>query len=814
MEMRRSGVIAAMACALVLVSAAGSMRVDAAPSVSVLVGDHYGTRIFPDDAFTVADPSMVTGRRVAFRLGVDYPTVGGVVLPACDSTNYSLCDGFAQLNRLDGFDLQPRVTVPLTGAVKLASVDDSNFYISDSGGAGVSGLRQLTFDPVSRTLAGIADKFLKESTTYAVHVTSGILDSSGAPIDACGGACTATFTTGAPSAELVNIRKSMDLPLTDPQNAFVQAGLATAASRKASFTQNGVDDVFLAASVKPSLAPPLDGLTRNDQTSADPAAPLTTGTAPNLILLPTSNSGYYAFGAFQSPRYQFASASGHQDNPYGTGDGYTDGEIPPVPTTQTPAPFGHDTLGIIVVTPNPTLFPKPWPVAIYGPGFTRSKFDIFVTADYNASVGIMTVATDPAGHSFGPKSTVTVNTLAGSQTFLTYGRGRDLNGDGKIADGLNDGVGPTAHVQGGVTTPSHKPIDGVRSGLVQTVIDNMALGRSLAAGLDIPGVGTDLVDKTRIMYYGLSFGGIYGTMLMGTDPLFHQGLLNVPGGPIVDIARLSGFRGNISDTLKVSRPDMLNGGPGANGFTEDLPLRNDPPQVIQHAGAFQLQDLFGATNWYDRSGSPETFAPRIRLRPDPAWATNPKIIAFQSAYGDATVPNPTAGVMYRAGDLFDRVVYYRNEKTPTFNTNPHGWLADPTLAGRTFGEAQLTTFLATGQLVTTNPVWLETPVADPNNFECLHYADPQTGVDASTTPRSPFSGDCPAAPSHGTLPNSSSGGSTSGGPSNTGGSTAGSTTGLTNTAGAAGGGGAAWVALATGLLMVAAARRRRLGRER
>ena len=50
------------------------------------------------------------------------------------------------------------------------------------------------------------------------------------------------------------------------------------------------------------------------------------------------------------------------------------------------------------------------------------------------------------------------------------------------------------------------------------------------------------------MYYGLSFGGIYGTMLMGTDPVFHQGLLNVPGGPIVDIARLSSFRGNLADS--------------------------------------------------------------------------------------------------------------------------------------------------------------------------------------------------------------------------------------------------------------------------
>src|SRR5437879_4170317 len=113
-------------------------------------------------------------------------------------------------------------------------------------------------------------------------------------------------------------------------------------------------------------------------------------------------------------------------------------------------------------------------------------------------------------------------------------------------------------------------------------------------------------------------------MLMGTDPLFHQGLLNVPGGPIVDIARLSSFRGDLADKLAISRPSLLNGGPGLDGFTEDLPLRVDPPEVITHPGAAALQELFANTNWYDRKGSPETFAPRIRLRPDPAWASNPK----------------------------------------------------------------------------------------------------------------------------------------------------------------------------------------------
>jgi hypothetical protein len=731
--------------------ASAAVPASAASATSVARGAHYGSRIFPDKVFTTRDRTQVTGRRVNFRQGIDYPTVGGVVQSACTSADYSICDAFSQLNKLDGFDLQPRVVVPFTGAIDLNSVSDSDFFISDDAGAFVSGLRQLTFDPVTHTLAGISDKFLREDTPYRIHVTSGIRDSAGKAVNTCGGTCVVSFTTRTASGELVGIRRSMDLPLSDSRNAYALAGFPGAStsttSRKLTFTQNGTDDVFLAASVAPSLADPLNGIVRNDQVKADPTAPgaFQSSAVPNLI--PPGTAGYYAFGSFLSPRYQFASATGHQDNSYGVGDGFTDGEIPPVPTTRTASPFGADRIGAIVVTPNPALFPPPWPAAVYGPGFTRSDYDLFVTADYNASLGIVTVATDPAGHGFGSRSTTTVTSNGAPTTFLSYGRGRDLDGDGQIGDGLNDGVGPTGHFQpDGSELPSRKPLDGLESGLVQTTVDNMALGRALKAGLDVPGIGTNLVDPSKIMYYGLSFGGIYGTMLMGTDTLFHQGLLNVPGGPIVDIARLSAFRGDLAATLGRARPSLLNGGPGLDGFTEDLPLRNDPPEVITHPGAAALQELFGASNWYERTGSPETFAPRIRLRPDPAWATAPKNVVFQTAYGDGTVPNPTAATLYRAGALFDRVVYYRNDKTPTFDSDPHGWLADPSLAGRTSGEQQLAAFLSTGQLVNTDPAWLEVPISDPNNLECLHYPDPQTGQDQVRQPF-PASGDCPAPPS-------------------------------------------------------------------
>ncbi|MEA2412882.1 MAG: hypothetical protein QOC77_3443 [Thermoleophilaceae bacterium] len=700
-----------------------------AKPVSVVRGHHYPATIFPSDAFTVPDKAQVTGRRVHFRKGVDYPSVGGKIRrKGCTSKTYSICDAFLELNKLDGFDLQPRVTVPFTGTVKLASVNDKDFFITTRKGAFVGGFRQLTFDPGTHTLAGISDKFLKESTRYSIHVTSGIHDGKGKSVKACGAkkGCVVPFTTRTASGELVRIRKALD----------------AAAPAKLTFTQGGIDDVFRAATVMPSVAGPLNGMVRNDQVKADPKAPgaFVSSAVPNLIA--PGAAGYFAFGSFLSPRYQFASTSGHTDS----AKGRTDGEIPPVPTKRTPKQLGTDRLGVVAVTPDPSQFPPPWPAAVYGPGFTRSDYDTFVSADYNASRGILTIATDPAGHGYGSQSTTTVMSNGTPTTFLSYGRGRDLDGDGKIGTGLDDGVGPTGHVRAkGGELPSHKPIDGVSSGLIQTAADNMALGRALKGGLDIPGVGKNLVDPSRIMYYGISFGGIYGTMLMGTDPLFHRGLLNVPGGPIADIARLSGFRGDLAAQLKRSRPNMLNGGPGLNGFTEDLPLRNEPPMVIKHRGAAALQELLGSSDWYDRAGSPETFAPRIRLRPDPAWAAKPKEVAFQTAYGDGTVPNPTAATLYRAGALFDRVVYYRNDKTPTYASDPHGWLADPTLAGRSSGQQQLAEFLSSGQLTNTNPAFLEVPIADPNNLECLHYPDPQTGQ-VQTRAAYPQSGDCPAPP--------------------------------------------------------------------
>src|SRR4029077_5816875 len=127
-----------------------------------------------------------------------------------------------------------------------------------------------------------------------------IRDSGGNPIHACGGSCVVPFTTRTASGELTSIRGAMDLPLSDPNNAYTLAGFPNAATstagRKASFTQNSVNDVFLAASVAPSIANPLNGTTRNDQVKPDPTAlgAFQSSAVPNLI--PPGGAGYFAFG--------------------------------------------------------------------------------------------------------------------------------------------------------------------------------------------------------------------------------------------------------------------------------------------------------------------------------------------------------------------------------------------------------------------------------------------------------------------------------------------------------------------------------------
>ena len=56
---------------------------------------------FPSDRFTVADASQNTGRRV------------NLAMPGDCTAQPSECEDIADLNQLDGFNMQARISVPL-----------------------------------------------------------------------------------------------------------------------------------------------------------------------------------------------------------------------------------------------------------------------------------------------------------------------------------------------------------------------------------------------------------------------------------------------------------------------------------------------------------------------------------------------------------------------------------------------------------------------------------------------------------------------------------------------------------------------------
>jgi hypothetical protein len=145
---------------------------------------------FPSDRFTVLDFQQRTGLRV------------NMPLPNC-ATNPSDCADLTLLNQLDGFNLQPRISIPFDGAIDVNSVNSSNVFLvqlprgfflgrdfdDDSlrrAGA-VIGINQVVWDPASLTLFAESDAHLDQDSSYLLIVTNGVHDASGHPIEAAKG---------------------------------------------------------------------------------------------------------------------------------------------------------------------------------------------------------------------------------------------------------------------------------------------------------------------------------------------------------------------------------------------------------------------------------------------------------------------------------------------------------------------------------------------------------------------------------------------------------------------------------------------------
>jgi hypothetical protein len=599
-------------------------------------------------------------------------------LPDC-SARPSDCNDIRLINELDGFDLEPRVAVGFGKSIDVGQVSKDNLYLEKDGKR--IGLNRLVWSPARRTLYGQPEQILEEGATYRLVVTTAL----------GGEAAATTFTTMTATDPLQRMRAQLD-----DGSAYDAAGIAPVGRGIA------LDGAF--------PAPAVLGMERQNDVGGGKFA------AEQIINTAVDNAGTYAFGSFESPSWL---------------DG--DRTIPQVATKSAPQVRGKERVGVALILPAGQKPEGGWPVAIHGPGVTRSKYDIFLAADYNARKGFATIAIDPVGHAFGPNGKLVLSTATGPAEVPMHGRAK--------ADPENDGI-DSEELQAPLS-PHPKATIAFRDGLRQTALDNMALVRAIQRGVDVDGDGAADLAKDKITYYAVSLGGIYGTMFMGAEPNVLVGAASVPGGPILEIARLApGFRSRVARELKNRQPSLLNG--GWEGFTESTPLYGAPAETKPAVGALAIQDVGERTNWINRSGSPETFAPLLRLRPAPG--VPPKKVMYQYAFGDQTVPNPTSATIMRAGGLQDVTSLYRNDRTPTAGTNPHGYLLDPRVTGRAPGQMQFSDFYTSFGEKITDPDGggnvFEVPIADPATLHALNYEIPA----AEGVPPAETAGSDPAAP--------------------------------------------------------------------
>src|SRR5689334_16638886 len=113
---------------------------------------------FPSDAQVVLDPTQRTGVRVNLPKPAACPAV--VPPPPASFAVPTDCYDIDELNTLDGFNLQPRVRIPFTGAIDPNTVAGNVFFVRLAPGGGRVEVNQVVWDTTTLTLFAESDQLL------------------------------------------------------------------------------------------------------------------------------------------------------------------------------------------------------------------------------------------------------------------------------------------------------------------------------------------------------------------------------------------------------------------------------------------------------------------------------------------------------------------------------------------------------------------------------------------------------------------------------------------------------------------------------
>jgi hypothetical protein len=669
------------------------------------------------------------------------------------------------LNTLDGFNLQPRFSIPFDGPIDVTTVTSNSVFLVRMGdtlnphdhGGQVVGINQVVWDVDTKTLHVESDQLLDQHTRYALIMTNGVHDAGDHAVEATLGFRLAPLTLAlSHDPVLRNYGQEMVQGLLAAYRAGVHVEDIVTASVFTTESATAVlekirDQIHTAtpAAADFNLGPDgtptvfsfdqLTGITLTQQNgwnlqNGSPvfAAPVALN-LPLLRLYPGA-VGEIAFGSYQSPDYEVHPGE----------------YIPPVASrTGTPLEQGTNTIYFDLVLPSGPEPPAGWPVAIYSHGGGSNKdISMALVAASMAEQGIATIIINDVGNGLGPHGTLMVTTAGGSgpMTFTAGGRGIDQVGDGVISpqEGFSATLDPTTGQDWSLIT--------ARDGVQQTAADLMQLVRVIQVGMNVPspdGGSPSHLDPNRIYYFGWSNGANIGAPFLAVEPDVQVGDLTNPGHSYVnEVGRLSN-RGTIGTALAGRVPSLLNS-PGITSvdgrtisqpwFDDNMPLRNGIPlyvilqdgtmRTIQSpvmntvAGAMAIQEFFDNGDWASQAGNPEGYAPH--LRKDPLAGVPAKTVIVQLATGDQTATNPSVTAVIRAGDLADRATLYRHDLAfvgiPGLPTDPHRFVVATDVAAfrpiALAAQAQIATFFASDGTAIIQPPgvpeeFFEVPIAGP-----------------------------------------------------------------------------------------------------
>ena len=669
---------------------------------------------FPSDRFTTPDPDQNTGQRV------------NLPLPDC-STHPSDCEDLRVLNQLDGFNIQPRLSVPFDGPIDPATVTGETVFLLSQGntldaldrGGRRIGINQAVWDPETNTLHVRSDESLDQHTRYALIVTRGLRDECGAAVEAGDEFRRFRHTVRGPykQALLEAIHAARQLGIREDDIAVVSVFTTQSFSHIVERMRDAVSAApapILDFGVGPGGAravfdaAQIQALTNNAQTrTTGPLTPESLAQSLVAMRVVPGAVGTVAFGKFRALDFT-SRPSGH---------------VAPIPTrTGTLAPTGSLDVAFDLWLPAGAPPAQGWPVAICSHGSFRTKDNCFLAAAVLTSHRVAVISINAMGHGGGPLTTMTTRLTDGtSMTFAAPGLGYDADGDGSIA---------TWEPQRAARPQALLNTSGT---IAQTAALQLQLVRGIQAGVDVEGVGAPDLDASRIYYFSHSLGGNWGMMSFAVEPAIRAAVFVVPGGTLIYNTTLApAFRPGLGEMLEARTPSLLNPSHGLTSidglvtagpfFNENLPLRNQPPRVNTVPGAADIQRFLDRIAWCAQVSSTVAFAPLLRRSPPAGVPARPFVV--QAARSDTAAVNPGTSELIRAGDFADRALFYRHDLNfglAGVPVTPHPYVfqvgAAPNYSRVAFGaQHQIGTFFESDGATVIHPTpthFWEAPISRP-----------------------------------------------------------------------------------------------------